>query len=634
MYRGAVYGLIVLLIPVGAGCGSCDEAAGSGSSSGDTAAADGAPVDGDGTTALDGAEVTDGSPTDTPPFDGGDSTGEPTDADGMDGDGPAGSTCSGTKVECDGTCVETRLHHDHCGGCGNSCASDQVCNSGQCTDSCPTGMTECANRCVDRGTNPDHCGSCGDSCAAGQACNHGECTDAIQVGSPSKCTNGGPNIEFEDSVTDTEETCSGRVAKTTFRWALCSCDDVDMDDELYTDAYDSSQGPYTPGGYGGGIGTNGEFRTNNKTTMFGSLWTSSNQGVYFDDTTDIKLQVHSGGPFETNNEADVRRDARIAGDVIAQGRLTFHQTLRIPKPSQIRGGGSVSTGNLVRSPVNVSTVCDRCDLNNQIPIRQIVRDHESDNDNAKVGLARDVLRRPGSKTVLELPCGEYYLSEVDLNDQGAIITSGHTAIYIGSDIRTQNKFIIKPSPGSTLDVFVGGDVIIDDEVEIGSPAYPANMRLYIGGAQGFELYNKGTVGAYIYALPGGVQADDVYEHFGGLYAQNFDASNKVRLHYDRAVLDADRKCPDDGGGGGGQDAGMDADSGSDGDADTGGGEPMCSQAGESCGSDDNCCAPLVCSGGTCQTDRCNNLYESCSDDGDCCTGTCACSGDMCECISG
>lgn len=49
--------------------------------------------------------------------------------------------------------------------------------------------------------------------------------------------------------------------------------------------------------------------------------------------------------------------------------------------------------------------------------------------------------------------------------------------------------------------------------------------------------------------------------------------------------------------------------------------PGCSVAGESCGSDDDCCGEAVCDGGTCK-EPCRNVGQECITGSECCSGTC------------
>lgn len=92
---------------------------------------------------------------------------------------PAGQPC------CAGTCVDTQIDSQHCGGCSRPCPAPKTCQSGQCrcpvnretcgATCCPPGQRCCNNVCVDTQTNQQHCGGCNQPCPAPKVCQAGSC---------------------------------------------------------------------------------------------------------------------------------------------------------------------------------------------------------------------------------------------------------------------------------------------------------------------------------------------------------------------------------------------------------------------------------------------------------------------------
>lgn len=638
MWKCARAGLIALIFIGLTGCGGCDDEPGSDSDqTGDAATADGYGADGAGGGSGGGTVHTD--------------------------------DCSGARQLCGGECVETRLNPDHCGSCGNSCADGEVCNSGQCVadgdgegEGCPYGTEACDGACVDLDTNDNHCGECGNSCGDGEGCGYGRCVNAVDLGdAPDQCGDGGPAVDIDFEEEATKEVCSGTVAKTTFKWAVCSCDTISLMNNIETDGFDSQKGPYQPGGFGGGLGSNGLISFG-KGTIFGAMWTSSEEGIASAVEMQVKQQVHSQGEVQFGSTGSVDGNAWIGGDVATERPgggggggepIPFGENLYAPSDVTIGDRVDVA-GDIVRQDVDVSTVCNRCEEDEQIPIEQIVKNYQNNNDNDAIGLDEDVLVNPGEELVLKLPCGRYYLSEIDISSKVTIIATGNTALFVDGDINSETSFTIKPSTSGEFDVFVNGDVTLNNDITVGSTAFPAFMRFYANGLWNFK--NNGDIGAFIYTIPGGLQTMNNLEVFGGIYTQNLGTMNNVNVHYDREILEVDGDCPDP----------DDGDGGDDGDAGTGGGDDTgtpscvqkgdscstdgeccsdylcsdgtcgssCAESGENCSGDGDCCSPLVCQDGVCQTTSCSNLYETCSQDGDCCSGICSCSGDTCQCTSG
>lgn len=684
---------LCVMFGVTAGCGDCAEAPagkeGQDTESGDVQFVDGEPLDSSDGSARDTVSAEDGASDVPVPVDGAvdgaidgstddggsddsmDGTGGGADTDAMSGCstnqqicggscvdperdrdhcGGCGQSCTGREVctsgdcvcpryhtRCDGTCVATHVDPDNCGECGRACGSSEVCSGGTCVDSCLPGRMGCGRRCVDRSTDPDNCGSCGNICGSNEGCLDGSCEQAVSVGdAPAKCAGGGPQIDVR-TKTGGDKRCVGNVAERVFRWAACSCEELIVSDLMSTDAYDSTLGRYRGGGLGGSVGTNARIEVNNDADVRGSVWASGQGRTKFDSKTEIHQQLQAAGTVEFADDSNVRGDGYVVGDVTADD-VRFHQALNVRPGSSL--DGQISYGSLNRSSqVSVGQACDQCAAADRIPVQEIVEERQGNaNDNDRINLNADALTNLTDPTVLELPCGEYYLSEISANEKVTIRADGRTALYIDGDVQVGNNLTIKPSSSGELDVFVNGDVVLNSASTIGDPAYPASTRFYVGGEGGWQMRDSVRVGAYIYAVPGGLVADDDLTVYGGVYAQQVDAGNDIDIHYDRAILDAGRNCtprdPDDDEPTG--DAGMSDASGTDGggttrdaagesDVDGGGNtEPTCRGPGEVCGGDEDCCAPLVCGeAGVCDAKKCRALYESCSSDSDCCSGTCS-----------
>src|SRR5262249_33101264 len=152
---------------------------------------------------------------------------------------------------CNGHCISTVGDPQNCGGCGVMCTGGQACSAGRCSTSCLPRSTICSGSCVDLPTSNEHCGGRPNARPPGTRRVFGTCLPAAGGGpGPMMCPNGGP-------PTGDNGMCNGNMAQTTFRWNLCSCTNTSFGAELLTDAYDSTMGPYMPGGLGGGVALDG-----------------------------------------------------------------------------------------------------------------------------------------------------------------------------------------------------------------------------------------------------------------------------------------------------------------------------------------------------------------------------------------
>src|SRR5262249_9129999 len=142
------------------------------------------------------------------------------------------------------------------GACGNECMASTYCTLGKCVATCPTGLTGCNNACVDPKTDNNNCGGGNPPRKDGSGCGGGRCVTGIKTTpGAGACVGIGPPINPGGPGSQ----CSGNIATTSFTWALCSCTYVKANQMVYTDGFDSNQGPYVPGKHAGAVGMNGNF---------------------------------------------------------------------------------------------------------------------------------------------------------------------------------------------------------------------------------------------------------------------------------------------------------------------------------------------------------------------------------------
>jgi hypothetical protein len=506
--------------------------------------------------------------------------------------------CPPYQAFCGGQCIPVANDAKNCGACGVQCTGATACSSGKCSSTCQPGLSICSNACVDRANDNDNCGTCGHKCAMGTGCVGGSCVPAANLGTPpGGCVNGGPPITLPTVVGS--GACAGNLAQTTFDWALCSCTNVGLSDSFFTDAFDSTQGPYMPGGIGGGVGLDGSLNSSSGMTIGGTLWASAATGISTSASATVKGELHVGGPVSAT--INVSGDAYIKGNV--SGGVHIAKTLYHPGG---KTGVAGTYGAIMDVPVDVKPPCAACPLQpaGAIPVAMMVLARKTSNDNASIGLDAAIFSKPNPPRRLDLPCGSYYLNSIENSESLTIYAHGHVALFVGGSISTSNDLTLTLAPDATFDIFVGGTINTSASLVIGSLNYPALTRVYVGGNGTVSFSSGVTLAGNLYAAAANVNWSAGADIYGSVYAGSFDASSSVRIHYDRQVVQAGQGCPPP------------APSGSDGGTttttDAGGIPPsgcnsctdcnnqacimnMCS----ACTDSSQCCAPLVCSNGSC-----------------------------------
>jgi hypothetical protein len=562
--------------------------------------ATGYPVAGDEDAAADvtsGGNGDTGAPGEAGAF--GEGGGGPHDGASGDGGGcPGGCTGGQTCVNnacacpiyealCNGQCIPTSSDPKNCGTCGNACSGGTACSGGVCSSTCMAGLTACNGSCVDLGSDSANCGACGKACAPGQGCvtsasGTGSCASAVVGTAPSgACTGGGPPIVVSQGDAG-PPVCTGNIAQTLFTWALCSCTDVTVSQTLLTDAYDSSKGPYQAPPYqlGGSVGLDGMLTVSAGANVYGTLWASSNSGTTVSSPAHVYQDLHSGGAVGTSTSFSVADNAYVDGNI--GGNVSIGKTLY--QPSTDQNAKSVTYGALVPQTVNVPAPC--CGPSDQVPVTAIVGAAAGKNDDVAAGISPTVLQSGSTVQRLDLPCGNYYFTEINPQFPLTIVAHGHTAIYVQGSISSSNPIEITLDPGMTLDVFVAGTIQTSQVLTLGNPNYPALMRVYVGTTGALTFSQTANIAADFYAMyahpVSWSQAAIVY---GSVYVGAFEGSQVTQIHYDRASLTTGQECPPQ--------------------------PPGCQACGDcgnqacvngtcgSCTDNSQCCAPLQCVGGTC-----------------------------------
>jgi hypothetical protein len=490
--------------------------------------------------------------------------------------------CPAYQAFCNGQCIPVSSDPNHCGDCTTSCSGATACSAGQCATSCLPGLDICNHACVDYKSDSQNCGSCGHPCATGTGCVDGQCKPAAPVGpAPAKCVGGGPPITIPSGGGGSG--CAGNVAQTTFTWALCSCNAVNASQQLFTDAYDSTKGPYTPGGLGASVGLDGKWTSSQSVDISGTLWASlshstAQDGLVTSSPMTVRQELHAGGAV-TAQMCMVTDDAYISGNAI--GPLTIGKTL-YQTPGATRTNVTATT--VVSKTVTVPPPCD-CSAGALLPIKATVAAKKTANDNAAIGLDPALLVGGSPPQRLDLPCGEYYLTGIDSPIAVTIVAHGRTALYIDGDVVTSSPLAITLDPTAELDIFVAGTIKASQTLAIGSPNYPALSRTYVGGATPLVLSQGVRLATNLYDATAQVTWSAPVEVYGSIFAGNFVSSQTVKIHYDRQVLQAGHDCPT---GGGGCNSCKDCNN-----------QACVNGSCGACTDNSQCCAPLVCSDGTC-----------------------------------
>ncbi len=387
------------------------------------------------------------------------------------------------------------------------------------------------------------------------------------------CSGSGPVIAIPGAGT----TCTGDIGARTFLFAVCACHDVSVSGALVTDALNSTSGVTDQNA--GSIGSDGAFNTNSDLLVRGDVWAASTgeaTAVHVAHSGTIAGSVHAGANVVAEQPLTIDGDLFANGN--ATGPITCGGTVHIP--SGDTAPNTTADGGIVNAAVSVVPPCDCGTL---LDVPSIVSSFATANDDAVAGFTSSSLA-PAPPSTVTIPCGQYYFDSID-GSAVSLSVAGRAAIFVNGDLHATSALSIALVGDAQLDLFVAGNLILEGGATIGSATAPAHARVYVGGTT-FTLSGNAQLGANFYAPHADVQLSSDFSMAGSLFVGSLALSGAFTIHYDESILSTS------------------------GCAQTGGQCQTCHQCAgatpacksgtcAACVTDDDCCAPLHCSAGSC-----------------------------------
>ncbi len=346
------------------------------------------------------------------------------------------------------------------------------------------------------------------------------------------CAGTGPPVLVNDA-------CTGDVAEAVFRHAVCACGDLSLATAVTTDGFDSRTAAWAPGGAGGDLGGNLGVSLAGTVTIGGDVTIAGAAGV--GDTFRVRGDLAVGGTLgRSSSRITVDGAARVGGhiDVASLG-----VTGALTTPPGTIATGTVTAGSRVTAPVAVAPPC-RCDPGGVVDIGAVVADHRLANHNEAIGLARDTYADHRGDALLELPCGRFYLDQLQVTGGGSLTVraTGRTALFIGGNVTIDGDLTVEVAPGAELDLFITGFLNLPGAVRLGDPLRPRDLRLYVASAGSINLSGGSLLAGNLYAPAADLSASGPLEVFGAILVNRLVAAAGVDVHYDRAIEVAGDRC--------------------------------------------------------------------------------------------
>jgi hypothetical protein len=388
---------------------------------------------------------------------------------------------------------------------------------------------------------------------AGSACTQ---TTELLGASTVTCAGIGPAIHLGGPA---REGCSGALAARFGRYALCTCNDLNL---TGGGLYVSGPGAPTPTkgqpGPGPGapaprvfaasvgtdgnlrVGADGDPRVGPMTEVSGSLVTAGQDRAVFVHGGHVQGNLRGAGSFATMTTMGVW----ISGEMVSNGDVTgmfkvVGGPLHVPAGATV--GPDVQSMGVARETVSVPPPCG-CGAAQALDLAAEVEARRTRNANKDLTFSHELLADVQGPQTLDLNCGEYYLPTIQ-SSPGAPITlkvHGRAALFVAGDVRLGNNFAVVLDERAELDLVVAGQFDTMGRV-FGSPMTPASTRLWVASGT-VSLPDQIQFSAAVYAPDAIFSAGANLNFSGSLYVRTALVAGDVRLAYDPAVMLAGQVC--------------------------------------------------------------------------------------------
>jgi hypothetical protein len=146
-----------------------------------------------------------------------------------------------------------------------------------------------------------------------QFCSHAP-GSGISVPDPRLAMASDPQVD----APDVEQVCTGDLAKRTFRFGLCTCQDLAANGTLTTASFDSRT---SAGGKDGSVGVRTRMAATSFFTIDGSLWVAGLDGAQapileVNGVNSVAGELRVGGGVDGSSFFNVGKDAYVAGNAV------------------------------------------------------------------------------------------------------------------------------------------------------------------------------------------------------------------------------------------------------------------------------------------------------------------------------
>jgi len=330
-------------------------------------------------------------------------------------------------------------------------------------------------------------------------------------------------------------TCAAALETRAHRFVLCACETMNAPARIRTDSFTVDPASFDESG--AALGFDSDLVANAEVRAGGAFYVAGAGGIRAADQIRSEGSLRVGGPLTLLSDgasADVNGDAYVAGNIT--GSVQIDGTLHAPSTAVL--GSDVRSNGRVTEAVTVPPPCD-CSAG-FVDIAGAIASAAAANDNAAIGLAPSRLAAVPLAATIELPCGHFYLDQINADAPVVLIVRGRALLAVGGDVRLHAGLTVVVDPSAELDLLVSGWLSADGA--FGAAGAAARFRVWVAGTDSVTFDNGTAVHAVIHAPFAPFSAPNGISLYGSLLARSASLGADSTLHFDRAILAAGTVC--------------------------------------------------------------------------------------------
>lgn len=238
---------------------------------------------------------------------------------------------------------------------------------------------------------------------------------------------------------------------------------------------------------------------------------------------DVGGNLFTNGRVEGVGDVTVNGDLAAASGVSGVGQLAVKGTLRTPEADAWTGTAKLGAkGGVAPLP---GPPC-ACGAEQRLDLAALIATAIERNDNPAAGLS---LHEHVGDHQVTLGSGSYVFDGMQTVGAHTVTIDGAVAMYVKGDFQAVGKTGLKLTPGSTLDLYVDGDVTLVGDSSFGEGASPGSVRVYVAGERELSFVGGQRVVGSLYAPLSDLELVGASAFDGSLFVRNVEGVGSLEV---------------------------------------------------------------------------------------------------------